>query len=106
MSRRRAGAPALAFSALLVASRLAAQAPPLGGEFEVNTYKTGKQQTSAIAAVGGRGFVVVWVSDGQDGDGDGVFAQRFDGTGARSPGEFRVNTSTTGDQGNPAIASN
>jgi hypothetical protein len=49
-------------------------------------------------------FVVVWTSEGQDGDGSGVFAQRFTAEGAPLGSEFPVNSFTTGDQASPSVA--
>ena len=43
-------------------------------------------------------FVVTWSSNGQDGSGWGVYAQQYNSSGAKLGGEFRVNTTTTGDQ--------
>ena len=79
----------------------------LGGEFQVNTYSTGGQFTDSSRAVAvdrAGDFVVVWSSVGQDGDGSGVFGQRFDATGAKIGAEFPVNTTTTDDQRSAAIA--
>ena len=50
------------------------------------------------------GFVVAWESDGQDGSGYGIYAQRFTSAGARIGAEVRVNTTTVKDQRWPAIA--
>jgi hypothetical protein len=50
---------------------------PQGGEFRVNTYTTEIQRSPAVAAVADGDFVVAWHSRYQDGDGYGVFAQRF-----------------------------
>ena len=49
-------------------------------------------------------FVVTWSSKGQDGDGWGVYAQRFDASGRGAGGEFRVNSATGGDQTSPSVA--
>lgn len=49
---------------------------PVGDEFQVNTYTTGHQARPEVAAVGLGDFVTVWHSQGQDGDGYGVFGQR------------------------------
>ena len=76
----------------------------VGGEFQVNTYTTGNQYNTAVAVHSSGSFVVVWASNGQDGDKLGVFGQRFDDTGAKVGGEFQVNTYTTGYQYNPAVA--
>jgi hypothetical protein len=78
---------------------------PLGGEFQVNTYTTGRQGYPDVAADGVGNFVVVWASDGQDGPGgSGVFARRYDSAGLPLGGEFQVNTYTTRDQDEPAVA--
>jgi hypothetical protein len=74
--------------------RYASTGAPLGGEFPVNTYTTGQQLEPTVAADGTGRFVVVWHSAGQDGDGYGVFGQRYASTGAPLGGEFTVNTYT------------
>jgi hypothetical protein len=50
---------------------------PLGGEFGVNTYVTSAQSYPAIASDPAGHFVVVWNSYAQDGDYQGIFAQRY-----------------------------
>lgn len=49
-------------------------------------------------------YVVTWTSSGQDGSGLGVYAQRYNAAGVAQGGEFRVNTTTTGDQSDPTVA--
>jgi len=49
----------------------------LGPEFRVNTFTTGPQNAPAVAADDLGNFVVVWMSDGQDGSASGIFAQRY-----------------------------
>jgi hypothetical protein len=78
---------------------------PLVTEFQANTYTTGFHGRPAVNFWSGNLFVVAWHSDGQDGSGLGIFAQRYDAGGAPFGSEFRVNSYTTGDQGYPAIAS-
>jgi len=46
-------------------------------ETRINTYVTGGQHRPAVAAAADGDFVIVWQSP-QDGDYDGIFAQRFD----------------------------
>jgi hypothetical protein len=78
-----------------------AAAQPVGSEFQVNTYTTGSQIFPDVAPDANGGFVVVWESsDGhdQDGDGRGLFGQRYDSAGAALGGEFQVNSYTTSDQ--------
>ena len=74
---------------------------PLGGEFQVNTYTTSRQADAAVASDSNGNFIVVWKSPGQDGDGNGVFGQRYDSSGNEVGVEFQVNTYTTGSQGGP-----
>jgi hypothetical protein len=78
---------------------------PLGAEFQVNTHTTGTQGYARVASAAGGSFVVVWASYSQDGDLSGVFAQRYDASGAPLGTEFRVNTHTTSFQAAPAVAS-
>jgi len=47
-------------------------------EFQVNTYTTNDQTSPSIAMSGQGDFVVVWQSDGQDGDGWGIYGQLYD----------------------------
>jgi len=81
--------------------RFSAAGLPAGGEFQVNTYTTGGQDTPFIAALGGGGFVVVWQSEGSGGtdtSGQSIQGQLFDAAGAPLGGQFQVNTYTTFDQ--------
>ena len=79
-----------------------------GGEFRVNTRTTGKQQTRAVAMDTDGDFVIAWNSYGQDSPtqtaASGVYAQRYNAAGVAQGGEFRVNTYTSDNQLNPAIA--
>jgi|KBSSwiStaDraftv2_1062776.scaffolds.fasta_scaffold42636_3 hypothetical protein len=70
---------------------------PQGPEFRVNTYTTSFQNSPSVAMTGAGNFVVAWQS-WQDGDGSGVFGQRFLAGGLPNGPEFRVNTYTTGHQ--------
>lgn len=73
---------------------------PLTGEIQVNTEVVGGQQSPSISGDLQGSFVVTWSSEGQDGDGFGIFGQCFDA--APVPGfagsEFQINDFTTGDQ--------
>ncbi len=70
----------------------------LGGEFQVNSYTVSDQQEPAVTALDDGGFVVSWQSNGQDGDGYGIFAQRYDASGNTVGSEFQVNTTTSNSQ--------
>ena len=74
-----------------------------GAELRVNTTTAGCQGAPAVASAPDGSFVVVWQSQGQDGDGWGIFAQRFDRTGAPVGGEIAVNQATAGDQQSPVV---
>jgi hypothetical protein len=75
-----------------------------GAEFQVNTYTSSSQSLSSVAMDDDGGFVVVWGSNGQDGNGYGVFGQRFDSTGTKQGAEFQVNTYTSSTQGVAKVA--
>jgi hypothetical protein len=75
----------------------------VGGEFQVNSYTPGNQQSPAVAVEGDGDFAVAWESVGQDGSGFGVFARRFDAAGERIGAELQVSTYTTSDQSDAAI---
>jgi hypothetical protein len=89
----------------VIGRRFDASGASRGGEFQANTFTSRQQFRPAVAASQRGDFVVVWSGDDQDGSGRGVFAQRFDVSGARLGGEFRVNVFTTGTQTDPAVAS-
>jgi hypothetical protein len=59
--------------------RYDATGAPRGGEFQVNTYTTSSQERLDVASDPQGNFVVAWQSYGQDGNSDGVFAQRYGG---------------------------
>jgi hypothetical protein len=71
---------------------------PLGPEFRVNTFTTGSQNNPYIVMAPTGSFVVVWVSDNQDGSLGGIYGQRYDSAGNPVGGEFQINTFTTGSQ--------
>jgi hypothetical protein len=86
------------------AQRYDAAGLSLGSEFRVNSYSE-QDQDGPVAVMDAFGdFVVVWTSAFQDGDGMGVFGQRFDSSGGALGAEFRVNTGTSGSQRFPAVA--
>ena len=89
---------AMFLSVAPLASRLLAQAPPFGGEFQVNTYTTGDQDFPVVAVAPDGQFIIAWQSQSQDGSAHGVFAQLYDATGGKSGSEIAVNAYTTGDQ--------
>jgi len=63
-----------------------------GAEFRVNEYTARSQRASTIAMDAAGDFIVTWSSNGQDGSGYGIYAQRYDAAGTAQGGEFKVNT--------------
>jgi|CXWL01.1.fsa_nt_gi Ca2+-binding RTX toxin-like protein len=74
-----------------------------GSEFQVNTYTTDSQERPSITALNDGGFVVTWMSEGQDGSLWGIYAQHYDSNGTVQGSEFRVNATTTDSQYSPSI---
>ncbi len=68
-------------------------------EFRVNTFTTGKQESPRVQVSASGDFVITWESENQDGDGLGIYGQRYGSTGLKVGPEFRVSTYTLGDQG-------
>lgn len=88
----------------IYAQRYNAQGVAQGGEFRVNSYTTAGQAFPALAMDDDGDFVVAWQSGGQDGSGDGVYAQRYSVLGVPIGSEFRVNSYTADSQYNVALA--
>ena len=84
---------------------------PAGPEFVVNTTQYQDQggyfyrNTLDVCRSANDQSVVVWQGGGdQDGDGLGIFAQRFGPGGTPADGEFQVNAYTTNSQYRPSVA--
>ncbi|NOR15930.1 MAG: hypothetical protein GQ544_09505 [Candidatus Aminicenantes bacterium] len=75
-----------------------------GKEFQVDTYKKDGQYDPVIAMDKKGNFVITWASEGKDGSGYGISAQRFNKQGKALGKEFQVNSSTEKNQGIPDIA--
>jgi len=84
--------------------RLDASGGFLSNEIAVNNYTSGNQVSPRISGDTTGKFIVTWVSDEQDGDEEGIYAQRFNSSGAKVGGEFLVNTTTAGAQDNPDVS--
>jgi hypothetical protein len=87
------------------ARRFDASGNALGEEFQANAHVTGTQRTPAIATDAAGNFVVVWTSQGQDGNNDGIVGRRFDSSGTAQGLDFVVNSYTRGSQYDPAVSS-
>ncbi len=76
----------------------------VGSEFQVNAFTTGNQAAPSAVFEATGDFFVVWNTEVQDGDGFGIFGQRFARDGSRVGSEFRLNLTTASSQYFPAIA--
>jgi hypothetical protein len=72
-------------------------------EFQMNTWTDSLQKMVRITATPA-GFAAVWESRGQDGDGEGVYARRYDPVLGVDAEEFMVSDSGTGWQRSPSVA--
>ncbi len=70
----------------------------------VNSTVRGAQHELTTTALEDGGWVSVWVSDGQDGDGTGIYARIFNANGTARTAEFRVNDVTAGNQTDADVA--
>jgi hypothetical protein len=75
----------------------------VAGDVAVSSY-AGQQINPVVAGLPDGSVVISWASFGQDGDMQGVFAQRFSSLGAKLGTEFQVNQTTDLNQRTPAIA--
>ena len=64
-----AGGPYGYGSSGIIAQRFDAAGHPVGSEFQVNTYTTGRQSQPSVASAPNGDFVVVWTSHGDGGAG-------------------------------------
>ncbi len=70
--------------------------------FLVDATSQNSRSQPSVAA-GNAGFVVVWKSDGQDGDRGGIFGRVFDPDGNPAHSEINVTQATAGDQRDPEV---
>ncbi len=86
--------------------RYNADGTPRGSSQLVNTFVDGEQDDANISVrVDAAGnYVIVWESDEQDGDDNGVYAQRYAANGFPMGDEFPVNTETDDHQDDPDVA--
>ncbi|TXT56307.1 MAG: hypothetical protein BAJALOKI1v1_1940004 [Promethearchaeota archaeon] len=74
-------------------------------EFHANFNTTDNQERPSISALTEDSLVITWRSNGQDGNGYGVFGRIFNATtGTNFTAEFQVNNYTTNNQEFPDIA--
>jgi len=69
-----------------------------GSEIRVNTYTEGQQAFPSASVDDAGNYLITWSSAGQDGSGYGVYGQRYSPAGTPLGAEFRLNTTTAGDE--------
>ena len=74
-----------------------------GGEVQINTTTENSQEYLACTGLTDGGWVMTWISYGQDGSGYGIYQQRYDASGSAIGGEVQVNATSLSDQSYPAI---
>lgn len=84
--------------------RYTANGTPVGGESNASRIPVGSRGNAKIASDTAGNTVVVWQSANQDGSGYGIYAQRYSAAGIAQGNEFRVNTTTAGNQKLPDVA--
>jgi len=92
-----------AFSWWVVALFLCSMA---GAEFAVNERTSQNEWYGDVAMDDEGGFVAVWTSYGQDGSSGGIYGRLFADNSEPIGDEFGVNTTTTGNQTESAVAMN
>jgi len=82
------------------------QGKPLASEYILNQPVAGNQESPDVASfpTTNGGYVVVWDSSTDDGEGWGIVAQRFLNNGLKTGEKFVVNTTTVGDQRSAEVA--
>ncbi len=70
---------------------------------QINTYTLDEQSFPCVANLTDGGNIYVWTSEGQDGSGKGIFAQRYNSNNQKQGDEFQINTETFGDQSFPKV---
>ena len=72
--------------------------------FRINSFLYGDQYVPRISAIG-QDFMVIWTSLAQDGFREGVYGRFVHNDGSLTGAEFRVNTTTIGQQMQPVVTS-
>jgi len=75
----------------------------VGPETQINVYTDSDQQRPAVSDLADGGYVITWMSDGQDGSGEGIYMRLFNAEGEAITGDVRVNDSVIDNQANPSI---
>lgn len=75
-----------------------------GGQVLVNSYTTDSQSEASVTSLADGGWLVTWVSSGQDGSYDGIYQRRYGSDGVATGLETLVNTTTFASQSTPSVS--
>lgn len=75
----------------------------VGQEIQVNTYTDSNQEKPEITSLQDGGYVITWMSEGQDGSQSGVYVRIYGADGNPVTGEVLVNATVDLDQANPTV---
>jgi len=78
---------------------------PVSGEFRINNYTPHFQMFPSVTGLSDKGFVVVWMTEIQDGHNYGIYGRVYNTEGNPLTSEFQVNTYTTSPQRYPSVSS-
>ena len=85
--------------------RYSSTGEPAGSETRVNTTTESIPSDPGATALADGGWLVSWTSHGQDGNGAGIYQQRYSAGGEKAGAETRVNTETAHSESAPAVTS-
>ena len=88
----------------IVVRRFGADGTPADAADIVVNNAAGDQTNSEVTILAGGAFVVVWEDQNDTGNGSDIKGQRFTSAGAKDGGEFTINSTLTGDQADPSVA--
>ncbi len=87
----------------VMARRFSRNGAAITSTVTANTYLADGQAGMHIATNASGQSVIAWESRGQDGDGMGIYAQRFDAAGQKVGAELHVSEATIGDQKDSSV---
>ncbi len=87
----------------IYARKYSANGTAAGGEIAINSTTSGEQVKPVVAYAESGKFLVLWQSSGQDGSGDGIYGRLFGSNGSALTSELLINTTTSGNQQDPAL---
>ena len=73
--------------------------------FRANSYTNGGQANASSVVDGTGNLIVVWQDSELDGNGSGIYARKFSPAGAPLTDQYRINSTTVGNQRSPEIIS-